>query len=556
MKRISSLYSIGTKYHQTLVATSSTTNINNTNNKNGSNTIASRNGQFPSPLKKMSPRSTTTVIDGTATQQQQRSYFTKTGKSLFQAGNNNNNNSNNSSISATGTDNTKPFKNEVVQSYSLEELLHKATESSNAGRLSDAISELTDAIGLDGADPRAYGYRADLHFHQSKFKEAIQDYKRVLELMPESLPCLSSLAECYASTNDFDTAVKYLRQILAIEPNYLPALGSLSDIYLKQGNVDETLSLCKRIVAIEPSNLSALLQLGHVAFKKNSLDNATKLYEQVIRLAKEKGYENVTRITSSSSAGPVLKLSTEFNPAYSAAICLISIAEVQDNPEKILEHSNLALSIHPNSGHAMTMKASMLLRKKQPEESHKLLLRVLELEPNNQFAHIVLADCLFDLRRTQEALQKYKEVLAEMLERDRPEEINTKVMLLHNMMLAHVTLLNDLPEVELEVKAVVEEELSKEITGKPQNMQELSKKARAMAKVLTGFPAQTNPNAIKYIEFSIQALLHIALTANESLQIRHNQAITLPKEKLLDPLDEIILYYYDHIFTSFGLNDT
>ncbi|EFA76708.1 hypothetical protein PPL_09459 [Heterostelium album PN500] len=474
----------------------------------------------------------------------------------------NNNSSNNSNtvvstattVSSTSTS-TSATTQQVVLSYGIEDLLVRATDLVNADKIDEAIADLTDVIKMDGNETRALGLRADLYEHKGRFQEALADYKRVLELIPESIPCLSSMAECYIGLKDFDRAIKVFEQVLTIEPRYAPVLGLISEMYIKLGNLNKALDYCKRLLEIEPENINGYLMLGHVAFKQQSFDHAIKLYKRAIDIGRSVDRDTLLQVHSINTDGPKLKKSNDYNPIYGAAVCLASIAEIQGDVAAQMKWVDFAIEEHPQSAYAIGLKGTYLLRQKQPEQALVLLKSAMDIDPESEIVKMALADCLFDLERTDESIHYYTLVLANMLERDLPEEANTRVMLLHNLLIGYVKQVNSFPDLEVDCDIEIEDVVTSELNDKPQNLQELSKKARALVLVLNRIlEKQAESSQLhSFVKSSINTLKHIALSSNQSLEIRHNQKVTLDRESILDPLDEILFYYYDFIKgTYFG----
>eukprot|EP01133_Synstelium_polycarpum_P003806 gene3806-4387_t len=445
---------------------------------------------------------------------------------------------------------------ETVEALSLEQLLGRASEAVTNGNVAEAIGDLTAAIGMAGNDPRAYGLRADLYEHEKRYNEAIADYKKVLELIPESIPCLSSMADCYASMDHTDMAIKLFSQILTIEPTFIPALGALGDLEIKRGDLSRAFDHFKRIMAIEPGNISGMLGMGHVALKQNSLEAAKKLYVQVIKLGKERGIQSLHTVTTGTTEGPRLKKSPEHNPVYGACLCLSNIYDMEGSLDKSLDVLETALEVHPSSAFALSMKASNLLRQKRPQDSLVCAEAAMATGNVGEFTKLIYADCLFDLARYKDSIQVYKAVAADMLERDLPDEASTRVSLLHNMLVACITRLEEVSAIEIDLSMEVDREAISSVVGTmPENIQDLSKRARALAKLVQAFPAPKDADTQAYVDAMVDALHQIALTANEALQIRHNPKIEIDRERILEPLEDILFSYYESLASTFATSD-
>ncbi|EGG22729.1 hypothetical protein DFA_04859 [Cavenderia fasciculata] len=541
MKRLSSLYTVG-KYHCQFFGLSPTGSVgfqqqNNNHERYGltSSASLSKLGSNGGSLMSLKNGSTRHYFKNTS------NLFDSISKKKVSAA---------SSVSHSTT---------ILSSKELDDLLHQASALVDQGSTEESISLLSEAIESCPADPRAYGLRADLYEHTRQYQQAIPDYRKVVELLPESIPALSSLADCYASLDDYATAKKLLEQAVALDKDYLPALGSLGDLHVKTGTLDRALKYYERVVELQPHNLNGLLGLGHVALKQGSTDSAVKLYQRVVRLGASQA-ESLNYATGVDTNLMRLKKSAEYNPIYSASICLANIHERHGRFDNALEAINTAIKIHPGSVYAHSICASIHLRNKEPLKAIDTIDSALRVDPNNEFAKTIRADALMDMNRFKESIGLYREVIANIMERDRPDEVNTRIAILHNMIAAYIAQLGALTDSPLDIESDLdlEKESLAEILGCPENLQDLSKNARRLTKILGQLSivtGQEESDSKRYLLALIDALNHLALTANECLLIRHNTKIDIDKESLLNPMESILYDYYSMLTSAFGTTD-
>ena len=70
---------------------------------------------------------------------------------------------------------------------------------------------------------------------KEKFNEALDSFKKALELKPKNLGTINHIAECYERIKSFDDAKKYYNKVIEIDPNNKIALKGLSRILIKFG---------------------------------------------------------------------------------------------------------------------------------------------------------------------------------------------------------------------------------------------------------------------------------------------------------------------------------
>ena len=70
---------------------------------------------------------------------------------------------------------------------------------------------------------------------KESFSEALDSFKKALELKPKNLGTINHIAECYERVKSFDDAKKYYNKVIEIEPNNKIALKGLARILIKFG---------------------------------------------------------------------------------------------------------------------------------------------------------------------------------------------------------------------------------------------------------------------------------------------------------------------------------
>jgi tetratricopeptide (TPR) repeat protein len=157
-------------------------------------------------------------------------------------------------------------------------------------------------------------------------EKAAETYRRILDIIPDHLPTIRTLARLYARLErwedlikmceieselihdqiqvvsllhkigetyeehlkNIDEAVKYYKKALMISPNYLPALKSLGNIYLYQGRYEELIDMYKREIEVtrnQPHNISLYHKIAQIYEDKlNMPERAISTYEEILLL--------------------------------------------------------------------------------------------------------------------------------------------------------------------------------------------------------------------------------------------------------------------------------
>jgi|GEM_PF-2411542 len=155
-------------------------------------------------------------------------------------------------------------------------------------------------------------------------EKAAETYRRILDIIPDHLPTIRTLARLYARLErwedlikmceieaelikdqiqivsllhkigetyeehlkNIDEAVRYYKKALMISPNYLPALKSLGNIYHLQERYEELIDMYKREIEVtrnQPHNISLYLKIAQIYEDRlNMPERAISVYEEVL----------------------------------------------------------------------------------------------------------------------------------------------------------------------------------------------------------------------------------------------------------------------------------
>ncbi|MBI4747406.1 MAG: tetratricopeptide repeat protein [Acidobacteria bacterium] len=173
---------------------------------------------------------------------------------------------------------------------------------------------------------------AEKYVQQGKLDAAIKEYKRILEVEPQDLKVVSSLAELhsrsnqtreavalflriaehYERTSQIPQAIAMYRRIFKMDINNYPAAVTLAELYRQQGNLPEAVqfylgaaSACRRTnqiptaikmareaVSLDPESIRARVELAGVLHLSEEYDEAHDLYVQAGREFLRKGQNN------------------------------------------------------------------------------------------------------------------------------------------------------------------------------------------------------------------------------------------------------------------------
>ncbi len=91
-----------------------------------------------------------------------------------------------------------------------------------------------DAYGYEGV--WLYYNQGNAHYEEGKFDEAIEDYKKAIELESEFTEAYNNLGNAYGRKGDYDEAIINYTKAMKISPRFGKAYVNLGYAYYLKGN--------------------------------------------------------------------------------------------------------------------------------------------------------------------------------------------------------------------------------------------------------------------------------------------------------------------------------
>ena len=195
--------------------------------------------------------------------------------------------------------------------------------------------------------------------------EATGKYKEILSLAPNNANAHYQLAQIYKAQNKLAEAETEAAAAAKLESDNRWYLETLANIYLNQGKIKDAEGILKGLVDKFPNNPDYYLELGFVYSKTGQLENAVKVYDQF-----EKNF-GVDEQVVSEKKNLYIRMG-KFNEA---------VTEV----EKLIE-------AYPGEVEYILMEAELYRAKKMKEKAIELYKKVLDIEPDNPYAQLGLAE--------------------------------------------------------------------------------------------------------------------------------------------------------------------
>jgi tetratricopeptide (TPR) repeat protein len=167
------------------------------------------------------------------------------------------------------------------RSYSpqIEQIFSLALQQYKNNNFPETEALLNEILSQNSNCLEALKLRAMLAHRNNHLEQAILDYKRVIDLIPDEVDSYNKLGTIYQQIGQFEASSHYLQKALALMPQSFKTSQLLACCLSKQGKLDKAIALFDRLLAIEPSNIAIRWNRGLALLKKGDFPEGLSGFE-------------------------------------------------------------------------------------------------------------------------------------------------------------------------------------------------------------------------------------------------------------------------------------
>lgn len=250
------------------------------------------------------------------------------------------------------------------------------------GRYEEAIDRYKKSLEIYPPYSKAYVNLGVAYNNLNLFSKATEAYMKAIELDPKHPEAHNNLGFILLEAGRTVKAIKHLKKAAELRHGYVKALTNLAKAYTSLSEHDQAIASYEKILALDPGNTTTMNTLANTCLKAQQIDKAIDLYQGAIRQ----------------------------DPSFGEAYTNLGAALFSkgDMP-KAIETLRRAVELDNSNSKAYHNLASALFSTGRIDESVSMYRKAIEFNPGYSEAHNNLASVLLAAGRKDEAIAAYTE---------------------------------------------------------------------------------------------------------------------------------------------------
>lgn len=157
-------------------------------------------------------------------------------------------------------------------------------------KFEEAINNWKKAIEINSEYFFGYNNLGNAYFKLNEIEKAIENYDRAIKIKSDYFEAYHNRGNAYFKINNYEQALKNYSSALQIKQDYLPSIKSRNEIYKRQKNFDRALFELDKLLIYEPNNANAFVDKADIFFELNKLDEALDHYRRALKTYTEPSF--------------------------------------------------------------------------------------------------------------------------------------------------------------------------------------------------------------------------------------------------------------------------
>jgi tetratricopeptide (TPR) repeat protein len=168
------------------------------------------------------------------------------------------------------------------------------------------------ALACTSANALAHNNLATFRAHQGRMDEAIDHYRRALEIRPDLAEAHNNLGALLLMRGQVDQSIAECRRALEIRPQYPSAHLNLGKALDARGFPNDAISHYRKALEIQPNFAAAHNNLGNILTARGSFDEAIAHCRKALEIAPERAPTHFILATALTGRGEIDEAIAEY----------------------------------------------------------------------------------------------------------------------------------------------------------------------------------------------------------------------------------------------------
>lgn len=162
---------------------------------------------------------------------------------------------------------------------------YKVLSLLNSQEHKEAMRDLGNAISLrlENLD-RFYELKGDVFAYQKKYTEALEEYKKAIEINPASSSYHYSIGYNLNNLSMFNEALEYLNKAIELDPSFANYYICKSHSLFSLGNYKDCIEECEKALQVEAEYMPALRNKAWAFYKLGKLEEAAQFCQSALKI--------------------------------------------------------------------------------------------------------------------------------------------------------------------------------------------------------------------------------------------------------------------------------
>ncbi len=276
----------------------------------------------------------------------------------------------------------------------------------------EAIIQYRFAVTVNEQDVDTWYQLGNAYFKKDDLTKAEETFNQVLVLQPENVFAVTNLGLINQRNGNSFKAIEYFETAAGLKNNQPSIYNNLGSAYLSNGQTDKAIQVLEQAISINPNYSGALTNLGNSYLAKGDKKRAAEYYKQAIKQGKKtpEAHFNLGSLLldekSQEEALRQFEAAIEIKKDYSLAYINRGIILNQSGKkEEALESFKKGTELAPSNFKGFFNLGNVLSDLDRHDEAVEALAKAAELAPQEVDAHLNLGVQLVQVKRLKEAVE-------------------------------------------------------------------------------------------------------------------------------------------------------